>query len=433
MAQPGRPRKIKYQSPRGMHDILPRDQRYYQKIFEVCEKIADFYGFGRIETPILEKAELFLKGIGQDTEIVEKQMYVLKIEGQDQLALRPEYTASVVRAFIERGMEVWPKPVKLWYFGPCFRHDRPQAGRYRQFWHLGFEILGERSPVIDAQVIQIFLNVLKKLRIKNPLLQINSIGDPRCRVRYKKVLVKFLKSHEKTLCPDCRKRLKKNPLRTLDCKNEKCQQIISQGPQIVDYLCKKCRAHFKEVLEFLDILEIPYHFNPYLVRGLDYYTRTVFEVFVADPSDNVDSSKAALAGGGRYDGLTRLLGGMPTSGCGVAAGVERIMEAMKEQEFKFGKRQKPQVFLAQLGAMGRRKALVLFEKFRRAGLPAYETFGKDSLRAQLNRANKLGVEYTLILGQKEALEDKIIIRDMKRGTQRTVQLKGIIKKIKKKL
>jgi histidyl-tRNA synthetase len=433
VAQVGRPRKIKYQSPRGMHDILPGDQKYYQKILDVCAEIADFYNFGRIETPVLERAELFAKGMGQNTDVVEKQMYVLKTKGGDTLALRPEYTASVARAFIEKGMETRPRPVKLWYFGPCFRHDRPQAGRYRQFYHLGFEILAERSPVVDIQIIQIILNILKKLKIKNLLLQINSVGDPRCQARYKKVLTRFLKSYEKTLCADCRRRIKHNPLRVLDCKNENCQNIIAQGPQIVDYLCKNCRTHFKEVLEFLDVLDIPYRLNPYLVRGLDYYTRTVFEVFIANPSDDLDSSQIALAGGGRYDGLVKLLGGGNVSACGAAAGVERIIEVMKEQRFKFRMRKKPQIFLAQLGDLGKKRALVLLEKFRKARISIYETFGKDSLRAQLNRANKLGVKYTLILGQKEVLEDKIIIRDMKKGTQKVTGLKGIVKKIKKKL
>jgi len=431
MAKVGRPKKIKYQSPKGMHDILPEDQKYFQAVFDVCDRVAKFYGFGRIETPILEQADLFAKGVGVGTDIVEKEMYVLKTKGGDVLALRPEYTASVVRAYIEKGMEVMPKPVKLWYFGPCFRHEKPQAGRFREFWQFGFEVLGEQSPVIDAQVIQIFLNILKELKLKNLLLQINSIGEPRCRAHYKKVLVNYLKSVQTALCSDCKRRLKQNPLRVLDCKNEKCQQIISQGPQIVDYLCKNCRSHFKEVLEFLDALAIPYRLNPYLVRGLDYYTKTVFEIFITEKE--TETSQIALVGGGRYDGLSKLLGGKDTPACGAAAGIERIVEAMRKVDFKFKKEKTPQIFLAQLGPLAKQKALCLFEKFRKAKIPVYEAFSKNSLRVQLARANRLGVKYTLILGQKEALEGKVILRDMEKGTQRILKMEKIIEIMKKKI
>jgi len=433
MAQVGRPRKIKYQSPKGMHDILPRDQRYFQKVFDVCHKIAQFYGFGRIETPILEQAELFSRGVGMGTDIVEKQMYVLKTKGGDVLALRPEYTAPVVRAFIEKGMESLSKPVKLWYFGPCFRHEKPQAGRYRQFWQFGFEILGEQKPVVDAQTVQIFLNILKELKLKNLFLQINSIGDSKCRTSYKKVLSRYLRSNQAGLCADCRRRLKQNPLRVLDCKIEKCQRVVAQGPQIIDYLCKECRNHFKEVLEFLDVLEIPYRLNPYLVRGLDYYTKTVFEIFLGRSSEEPSSGQIALVGGGRYDGLAKILGGKETPACGAAAGVERIVALMKENEFRLKAGKKPQLFLAQLGPIAKRKALVLLEEFRKAGVPVAEAFSKDSLRIQLARANRLGVKYALVLGQKEVFEGKVILRDMEKGSQKSIKLEKVVEIMKKKL
>lgn len=433
MAKVGRPKKIKYQSPKGMHDLLPEDLEYFQKIFDVCDKIAKFYGFSRIETPILEEAELFTKGVGKNTDIVEKQMYILKTKGGDVLALRPEYTASVVRAFIEKGMEALPRPVKFWSFGPCFRYERPQTGRFRQFHHFNFEVLGEQSPVIDAQIIQIFLNILEELKLKNLLLQINSIGELKCRAHYKKILTGFLKSYQKGLCTDCKRRLKRNPLRVLDCKNEKCQRIIAQGPQIIDYLCKECRFHFKEVLEFLDALEIPYRLNPYLVRGLDYYTKTIFEIFMANPSIELDSTQIALVGGGRYDVLSKILGGKDMPGCGAAAGVERIMDLMKEKKIKVNKEKPPQIFLAQLGTLAKRRALVLFEEFRKAKVPVYEAFSKDSLKLQLTRANRLGARYTLILGQKEALKGKIILRDMEKGTQKDLELGKIVATMKKQL
>ena len=431
MAKPGRPQKTKFQSPKGMHDILPKDWAYFQKVFDVCNEMAQWYRFGRIETPILEQAELFTKGVGADTDIVEKQMYVLKVGKGEALALRPEGTAPVVRAYIQNGMSSLSKPVKLWYFSPFFRHEKPQAGRYRQFWQFGFEFLGEKSPVIDAQAIQITLNILRKLKLNNLLLQINSIGCSRCRARYKKILTKFLKSRQRNLCVDCKRRLKQSPFRILDCKDSKCQEIITEGPQVVDYLCKECRFHFKEVLEFLDILEVPYRLNPYLVRGLDYYSKTIFEIFMAKPSDELSCNNIALAGGGRYDGLVRLSGGQDTPGCGMAAGVERIIDLMKQQEFKLRKAKHAQIFLAQLGILSKRKALMLFEEFRKAGIPVYEAFSKDSLRAQLDKANRLRVKYSVILGQKEVLEGKIIIRDMKKGTQKIVKLEKVVEIIKK--
>jgi len=433
MAKVGRPRKIRYQRPRGMRDLLPGQEIYFQEVFNVCKEVADFYGFKRIETPILEREELFTKGIGQTTEIVEKQMFVFKIKGGDVFALRPEGTAPIARAFIENGMDSLPKPVKLWHFGPFFRHEKPQAGRYRQFWQFGFEVFGEKGPIVDIQIIQIFLSILKDLKIKDLIVHINSIGDPKCRAHYKKTLVRFLKSYQPGFCSDCKKRLKKNPFRVLDCKQEKCQRIISQAPQIVDYLCKECRSHFREVLEFLDALEIPYRLNPYLVRGLDYYTKTVFEIFAGNPSADLNSCHIALAGGGRYDGLVKVLGGKPIPGSGAAAGVERIVELMRKNEFKFKKKASPDIFLIQLGNLAKAKSIILLEEFRKAKIPIYETLPKDSLRIQLGRANKLGARFTLIFGQKEALEEKIILRDMEKGTQKEFKLKNVVKKIKKEL
>ncbi|MBI2038345.1 MAG: histidine--tRNA ligase, partial [Candidatus Nealsonbacteria bacterium] len=271
-------KKLKFQSPTGMHDILPEEQKYFEKISDVVKDTADFYGFEKIDTPILESAELFLKGVGMSTDIIEKQMFLLRTKGGDTLALRPEGTSPVARAYIEHGMMNLPQPVKLWYLAPFFRYEHPQAGRFRQFWQFGFEILGEFSPALDAQVIQIFYNILKELKLKNLVVQVNSIGDSACRPYYKKILVSYFKTRVNSLCSDCRRRLKENPLRILDCKEEKCQRIVAGSPQIIDHLCEPCHRHFKEVLEFLEEMGLPYHLNPYLVRGLDYYTKTVFEI-----------------------------------------------------------------------------------------------------------------------------------------------------------
>lgn len=423
-------KKPKFQSPTGMHDILSETQKYFQKIYQVVEEIADFYNFQKIETPILEETELFSKGIGISTDIVQKEMYNLKTKGGDYLSLRPEGTAPIVRAYIQLGMQNLPQPVKLWHFGPYFRYERPQAGRYRQFWQFGFEVLGEESPIVDVQIIQIFYNILKELKLKNLLLQINSIGDSFCRPYYKKILMSYLKSRINSLCVDCRRRLRENPLRVLDCKEEKCQIIISQAPQIIDHLCDGCHQHFKEVLEFLDETELPYHLNPYLARGLDYYNKTVFEIF---SEEKTEEAKNALGGGGRYDSLVKILGGKDTPAAGGAVGIERIVSLLKEKAIKFPKERKPQIFLAQLGNLAKRKSLKLLEEFRRLKIPIAESLSRDSLKAQLKIADKIGVRCTLILGQKEALEGKIIIRDMVTGRQEIVKLEKVVRETEKRL
>ncbi|HJN62232.1 MAG TPA: histidine--tRNA ligase [Candidatus Parcubacteria bacterium] len=422
-------KKPKFQIPSGMHDILPESQSYFQKIYKVVKDIAGFYEFGKIDTPIVEQSQLFEKGTGLSTDIVKKQMYTFRTKGGDHLALRPEFTPGVVRSYIEHGMFNLPQPIKLWYFGPLFRYERSQAGRFRQFYQFGFEVLGEESPSVDAQVIQIFYNILKELKFKNLIIEINSIGDNQCRPYYKKSLSSYFRYREGQLCLDCRRRLRENPLRILDCKEEKCQRIISQAPQMIDYFCEGCKTHFKKVLEFLDEIEIPYHLNPLLVRGLDYYTKTVFEIF---EDSNEGKNIGAIVGGGRYDALVKLLGGKDTPACGGAAGVERIVSAMKSRTRSVS-HSAPKVFLAQLGDLAKRKSLKLFEDFRKEKIQVAESFGKDSLRTQLRKADKTGSAYTLIIGQKEALEGIIIIRDMKTGKQEIVKFEKVVREIKKRL
>jgi histidyl-tRNA synthetase len=422
----------KFQSPTGMRDILPEDQYYFQKFYSVANSVASFYGFEKIETPILENAELFSRGVGSSTDIVEKEMYVLKTRGGDLLALRPEFTAGIARSYIEHGMFNLPQPLKLCSYGPTFRAERPQAGRYRQFHQFNLEIIGEQNSAMDAQLIQVFYNILKELKFKNLVVEVNSIGDNQCRPYYKKLLSNYLKSRESSLCADCRRRMKQNPLRVLDCKEEKCQPIKAQAPQIVDHLCDPCKAHFKEVLEFLDELDLPYRLNPYLVRGLDYYTKTVFEI----SEETAEGEKVeSLVGGGRYDGLIRLLGGKDTPACGAAAGVERIVESMKERMKKEPAVlvQSKAIFLAQLGGFAKRKSLKLFEELRKAKIPVIESFGRDSLKTQLRIADKNQSPFALIIGQKEALENSVLIRDMKTGKQESVKMEKAVAEIKKKI
>ncbi len=441
-------KKKKAQSPSGMHDVLPKEQRYFKEVHKAFQSLARYYRFGKIDTPIVEDADLFTKGVGEGTEVVQKQMYVLKTRGGDLLALRPEGTAPIVRSYIEHGMKTLPQPVKLWYFGPFFRYERPQAGRYRQFWQTGLEVLGDGNPVIDAQVIQIFYEILKKLKFDNLVIEINSIGCSQCRPYYKKLLKNHLRSYRSSLCKDCQKRFKDNPLRILDCKQDKCKEIVSSAPQIIDHLCKECHGHFKEVLEFLDELELPYHLNPYLVRGLDYYTKTVFEVVPSD-EDGLPLSKSleegkeediskslaknALGGGGRYDDLAKTLGGNDIPAFGVAAGVERIIELMKIRDIRPYKKKKPKVFLAQLGKKAKIESLKLMEKFRKSRVSVVTAFDKDSLKSQLKAADRWGVKYSLILGQKEVIDKEILIRNMKTGKQTAVDIDKVVKEIKKRI
>lgn len=429
-------KKARIQKATGMRDILPDDQRLFQKLYGVSEGVAAFYGFERIDTPVLEYSELYEKGTGNSTDIVQKQMYSLKTKGGDCLTLRPEFTPGIVRAYIEHGMHTLPQPVKLYSTGPVFRYESPQAGRYRQFHQFNIESIGEGGSVLDAEVIQLFYNILADLKIKNLIVEINSIGDSQCRPYFKKLLVNYLKSRDSALCADCRRRIKENPLRVLDCKEEKCQRVISQAPQTIDHLCEECHTHFKNVLEFLDEIELPYRLNPHLVRGLDYYTKTVFEIFSQDSQRTEKDEyapKIALVAGGRYDGLVKLLGGEATGAVGAAMGVERVIALMRGREGKSQKSFSAHVFLAQLGNAAKRKGLKLMEEFRKAKIQVAESFGKDSLKVQLRTADRLGCQYTLLLGQREVLEGTIIIRDMKTGKQDIVKLDKAVKEVKKRL
>jgi len=431
--------KTKYQTLTGMHDVLPEDQAYFKKIQRAVESIANYYSFEKIETPILEYAEVFQKAVGEDSDIVGKEMYTFRTRGGDVVSLRPEGTAPVMRAYLEHGMHNLPQPVKLWYMGPFFRYERPQAGRFRQFHQFGFEAIGESKPSIDGQIIQMSYDVLKELKFKNLTIEVNSIGDSECRPYFKKILTSYFKSRRASLCTDCQRRLKENPLRIFDCKEEKCQRVKAGAPQMLDHLCEKCHAHFKDVLEFLDELELPYTLNPYLVRGIDYYTKTVFEI-VETSEDG--KSLGSLIGGGRYDNLSKMLGGREVAGCGSAAGIERIVSLMKNTGKKLQAdysssspkvAEQPKIFLAQLGQLAKRKSMKLFEEFRSAKIPIAESFSKDSLRAQLRTANKMNMRWVLIFGQKEALEDFITLKDMETGVQKEIKLDKVVSEMKSKI
>ncbi|MDD3006511.1 MAG: histidine--tRNA ligase [Candidatus Pacebacteria bacterium] len=419
------------QAVKGMKDILPPEQFIWEHILETSRHMCQDFGFGRIETPIVENTDLFKRGVGQVTDIVEKEMFSFETQGGDKISLRPEGTAGVVRSYIENGMSRWTQPVRLYYDGSMFRYDKPQQGRYREFHHFGAEVIGEDSPAIDAHVIYLAWKIFQKIGIKDISIQINSIGCATCRAKYKKLLTDYYDMKINKLCTDCKRRLEKNPMRLLDCKEEKCMQVAAGAPQIIDNLCPECNGHFKSVLEFLDELEIPYVLNSNLVRGLDYYTRTVFEIW-AEGDDN-DSRQTALGGGGRYDGLIGLLGGEETPAVGFAFGVERVAEKVMKLNLDLEPKISKDVFLVQLGDLARRKVMKVFDKIIDTDISVGESVGRGSIKSQLRMANKAHAKLALIIGQKEALDNTVIVRDMKSGMQETVIMNEIVKEVRRML
>lgn len=432
--------KILLQTPKGMRDILPEEYAIYKAIYEKAEEIASYYGFLPIQTPHLERTDLFNATLGETSDVVEKQMYNLKTKGGDQLTLRPEGTAAVMRSYIEKGMHTWPQPVMFQYKGSFFRHEKPQKGRLREFQQFGLEVIGEEKAVAEAMVIKIMVLVLEELGIKPVIVHVNSLGDKECRANYRKDLVAYYKKKSALLCNDCKRRMASNPLRLLDCKEEKCAEIKKEAPQMVNYLCAPCKQHLKEVLEFLDSNEISYSLDTHLVRGLDYYSRTVFEIFEdrrdppageAEPEEKSADTPLALGSGGRYDYLSKILANKNFPAMGGALGVDRLAQMIIERRVKIKQPKRPKIFFIQLGNFAKSKSLKIIETLRKAHVAIDQSIGKDSIKSQLRIASKLEIPYALILGQKEALEDSIIIRNMNTGTQETVPIKDIVETIKK--
>ena len=424
------PKGKQIQSVKGMHDILPDQWPSRDFIFKKAKTILEDYDFERIETPVLEETELFERAVGEGTDIVEKEMYSFKTKGGDNVTMRPEGTAPIVRAYIEHGMRSLPQPVKLYYLEPMFRHEQPQAGRTREHWQIGTEVIGEAGFSADAELIFILWKIFEELDLKNHItLQINSVGDSNCRPDYKKALKDYYKNKFKKICSACKTRCKKNVLMMLDCKQPECREIALKAPQIFDFLDDECKTHFKNILEFLEEAKVPYMVNPFLMRSFGYSTRTIFEIW-PDEEEN----QQALAGGERYDKLVETLGGQKTEAAGWGIGVGRVVEFLKKKEIKIPKaKTEPKIFLAQLGELAKKRSLIMFEHFRKAGIPLKASFSRDSIKSQLRIANKLGVRFTLILGQREALDGSIILRDMESSVQETIPLEGIVDTVKKRL
>ncbi|MFH1430481.1 MAG: histidine--tRNA ligase [Candidatus Uhrbacteria bacterium] len=434
---PTKPKVVKTHLLRGFKDILPSDQPYWNRVRQVSESLATAYGYERIDVPILEESSLFQRTIGSVTDIVEKEMFSFVDSGEEKVSMRPEATAGVTRAYVEHGMRNQPQPVKLWYRGPMFRYDRPQAGRQRQFHQFGLEIFGDLHPATDAELLVIGVNFFRELGIP-VVVQVNSIGCASCRPAYEEELVTFLKTNRTQICETCKHRTSRSPIRVFDCKEESCHMLYENAPQMVDWLCDACKQHFIRVLEYLDELEVPYALSPFLVRGLDYYTKTVYEFLPASAfeGDRAVSAQAALAAGGRYDMLAEQLGGEDTPAAGLAFGIERTIMKMREAVHDGAPapvEPKPLVYLAQLGDQAKRQAMRLFEQLRREGLAVVAHFSKDALKAQLEHANRLEVKLTLILGQKEVIDETIIIREMSSGIQEIIAFGKVRAEIEKRL
>ena len=418
---------------RGMKDILFEEYRYWDIVLEKALDLAKAYGFRKIETPILENQALYERSTGQATDIVSKEMYNFIDKSGEKVALRPEATPGLVRSYIEHGMFNLPQPVRMAWIGPLFRHEKPQTGRLRQFWQFDLEMFGEAGPVADAQIIQIAYHFFRELQI-DVQVQINSIGCPDCRAAYLEKLADFYRERGRRakLCEDCRRRFGKNLLRLLDCKETQCQEIRAEAPQIVDYLDEACREHFIKVLEYLDEVDIPYNLNPFLVRGLDYYNRTIFEIVSADVPQEGEKRQAALGGGGLYDYLVEKMGGRPTPAVGFGAGIERTILKIKEKNIPLKTDAGKIVFIAQLGEQAKRKAMIMFEEMRRAGYNVRQLFVKDNLKSQLEEADRLGALFTVIMGQKEIVDGTALIRDMESGVQEVVDAKKIVCEVEKR-
>jgi histidyl-tRNA synthetase len=417
-----------YRAPRGTVDVLPQEQPYWEHVHQTATRLCQIYGYSRIDTPIFEEASLFVRGVGQTTDIVQKEMYVFQDRGGEMMALRPEGTANVCRAYIQHGMHNLPQPVRLYYWGPAFRYDRPQAGRQRQFTHFGYEAIGVDDPALDAEVIEFAWRLYQELGLTDLTLHLNSIGDPNCRPRYLTALKAYYHDRLRKLCPDCRARFQKNPLRLLDCKVEGCQPIIAAAPPFIDYLCEACAQHFQELRSYLDALAIPYTPNPRLVRGLDYYTRTVFEI--QPPEEGAQNTVGA---GGRYDGLIEELGGKPTPAIGLATGVERIIANLKRAKVPIAAPARATVFVVYQTASARSTAVKLASDLRRAGIAAVMAVGDRSLKAQMRQADAAGVLYTAILGEEELATDTVTLHRMEDGHEERVATKDARRLIAKVL
>ena len=405
------------QAPKGTQDLLPPKSGEWQAVEEVMRSEAALHGFGEVRTPVFEHTELFLRSVGDTTDVVEKQMYTFNDKGGRSITLRPEGTAGAVRAMLEHALYNDGLPVKLYYLTSCYRYEKPQAGRLREFHQFGVEMFGAAAPVADAEVICLAKSIFDRLGVKNLTLELNSIGCPECRAKFHQALKEYFEGYRDQLCETCLSRLERNPMRILDCKSPVCSKIAEGAPHILDYLCDDCREHFEGVQSYLKAAGVEFVINPTIVRGLDYYTRTVFE-FVS----NDLGAQSTVCGGGRYDGLTEQMGGKPMAGLGFGLGTERLMLVLEAQKIQMPAPPACEVYIASMGEAAGREAFRLVNELQHSGVAAACDLCARGLKAQMKYANKIGAAFTLVLGDNELAQKSAKIKNMKTGEEKPISL-----------
>ncbi len=403
--------------PRGTEDILPNDSKIWRLIENTAHEICAKYGYKEIRTPVFEDTSLFSRGVGDTTDVVQKEMYTFNDKGGRSITLRPEGTASLVRSYIENSLYANPQPTKLYYLISCYRYEKPQSGRLREFHQFGLECFGSDSSATDAEIITLAFDFFKTLGVKDLSLNLNSIGCEKCKPKYNEELKKYFSSHIDKLCDTCKDRLEKNPMRIIDCKSPVCQEVCADAPRMIDYLCEDCDSHFNQLTSYLDKLNIKYAIDPNIVRGLDYYTRTVFEI-----TSDALGAQSTVCGGGRYNGLVEELGGKPTPGMGFAMGIERLILILKSQGIELGESLGPNIFVASIGDNASLTAQKLVYDLRNKGLWAERDLCDRSVKAQMKYANKLGACYSIVIGDDEVLNNKASLKNMGTGEETVVEL-----------
>lgn len=414
-------------APRGTKDVLPSESYKWHYLERIIREITELFGYKEVRTPVFEHTELFVRGVGDTTDIVQKEMYTFLDKGNRSITLKPEGTAGVVRAYIEHGLHNLAQPIKMYYITPVFRYENPQAGRLRQHHQFGVEVFGAKEASIDGEIIALAMELFHRLGLKELELNINSIGCPNCRPRYHEVLKKYLEDHLDELCQTCNTRYEKNPLRILDCKNKECGVVVKDAPIILDYLCQECSTHFEELQSFLSAANIDYKVNPMIVRGLDYYTKTVFEII-----SNQIGAQGTVCGGGRYDGLVKECGGPDTPGAGFGLGLERLLLALESQNLEIPQQEARDVYIVTIGQQARHKAFELLQVMRSNNIMADMDHVGRSVKAQFKYADKANVSWVCILGEEELQNNQIKVRSMKDGSEELVSQDKVIDYLKSK-
>lgn len=417
---------MKFNAPRGTNDILPPDTLKWQYIEKKTHKIFSNYNYQEIRTPIFEYTELFQRGIGEVTDIVEKEMYTFEDKGGRSITLRPEGTASVIRSFLENKIYGQAQPTKYYYIGPMFRYERPQSGRFRQFHQLGVEAIASNDPALDAEIISLGMRLLQDFGLNDLELHLNSVGCGECRPTYIAKLKDYLSKHKDQLCDNCKSRIDRNPLRVLDCKNESCQKVINDAPKITANLCDSCDDHFNEVQEYLDILDLDYTINPLLVRGLDYYTNTAFEI-----KDNALGAQDTVFGGGRYNGLAEEIGNRDLPGIGFALGIERLLLSLEAKDIQLPVESGVDLYITVIGDKAKKESFKLLDKLRSKGFKTEIDYLGRGVGSQMKSADRMNAEYTIIIGEDELNNNSATIRNMKSGDENEIQLSNLLEEMKK--